>query len=199
MNQAIEPDIVKSAITQPNLAEVEQHIHQWIRESLSVPSPHFNNFPPCPYSLNALVKNKLDIQCSRGTELLNQINEIGRTWDDSYEMVMVVCDRQSITPDELIAGTESFNAAFKACDLMSNFDHPDNTHPRYKVTATNGKYALAIVQRLENFVQAAKPLFERGYFKNVNPEVLTDYPSYKGNFATTVGQKDTPRPMELYV
>lgn len=65
---------------------------------------------------------------------------------------------------------------------MSNFEHPDCTHPRYKVTASNGRYALAIVQRLNNFVQAAKPLFEQGYFKNVEQKYLSDYPLYKENY-----------------
>ncbi len=167
----------------PELAEAQKHVYHWVKNVLSIPSPYFNNFPPCPYSLNAIQKDKVDIRTGEGDEVIAMINDIGRTWDNSYEMIMVICDPQSITPDELIIGTETFNQEFKSEDLMSNFEHPANTNPRYKVTATNGKYALAIVQRLGNFVRAAKPLYESGYFKNVDPQILANYPSYQENFA----------------
>lgn len=164
-----------------NIEQARQHIIDWVEYKLSVPSPQFNNFPPCPYSRNALLRNKVDIRVGDGAELLDLLASIAHTWDDSFEMIMVVCEKQTITPEALIAGTTKLNELLEPDDLMTNFDHPDSTHPRYKVISTNGKYVVGIVQRLNNFVEASKPLFAGGYFKNVADEHLTDYPSYKGN------------------
>jgi len=166
----------------PDLIEVKVHIQQWVEQQLSVPSPHFNNLPPCPYSKPALQKNAVDIRCGHGSELITDLEHIANTWDDSFEMIMVVCYPDTVTPEALMEGTTVLNEKLKPLDLMTNFDHPATTHPRYRVVTTNGKYAFAIVQRLSAFVKAANPLFKKNYFKNVEQQHLEDYPSYKGNF-----------------
>jgi hypothetical protein len=153
-----------------NLEEVRQHIYQWVENTLSVPSPIFNNLPPCPYSREALLNNKVEIRCGHGSRLLNSITEIGRTWDDSYVLILVACDRDTITPEELIVGIENANRVFEADDLISFFDHPDCTDPRYAVRSANGKYVLVGTQRLSNFAQAAKPLYKKNYFEKVTKQ-----------------------------
>src|ERR1041385_46758 len=129
-----------------NPEEVRQHIHQWVETSLSVPSPLFNNLPPCPYSREALLNNKVAIRCAHGSGLLDSITEIGRTWDDSYVLILVACDRDTITPEELIAGIDKVNRVFEAEDLISFFDHPDCTDPKYAVRSVNAKYVLVGVK-----------------------------------------------------
>jgi dimethylhistidine N-methyltransferase len=171
----------------PDLNEVTTHIYQWVEHHLSVPSVHFNDLPPCPYSKAALLRNKVDIRCGEGEFLLETLADIAHTWNDQFEMVMMVCDKDSITPEALMAGTKTLNETLKPHDLMTNFDHPDTTHPRYRVKTTNGRYVVAIVQRLSAFVEAAQPLFKKNYFKNVAYQYLSDYPSYQGNFSNKKG------------
>ena len=155
-----------------NLQEVKQHIRQWVENTLSVPSPLFNNLPPCPYSREALFNNKVDIRCGHGSSLIKSLTAIGRTWDDSYELILVACDPGTIKADTLIAGIEKVNKMFEADDLVSFFDHPGCTDPKYTVTSANGKYVLAGMQRLGNFLRAARPLYKKKYFARVHKQYL---------------------------
>jgi hypothetical protein len=153
-----------------NLEEVREHVRQWVENTLSVPSPIFNNLPPCPYSREALLRNKVDIRCGNGADLLNSLTEMARTWDDRFELILLACEPHTIKPEDLIAGVERVNAMFDAADLISFFDHPDCTNPKYIVTSANGKYVFVGMQRLKNFVEAAKPLYKRQYFARVNKQ-----------------------------
>jgi len=153
-----------------DLEQVEQHIHKWVENKLSVPSPLFNNLPPCPYSREAMLKNKVGIRCVPGVELLDTIIENGKTWDDSFELILVACEPDTIQPAELIVGIEKVNKMFEAADLLSFFDHPHCTDPKYTITTANGKYVLVGMQRLSNFLKAAKPLYKKEYFSKVDKQ-----------------------------
>ena len=66
-----------------NLDEAKAQVQRWVDDKLSVPSPAFQNLPPCPYSKPALLKNKVDIRCDAdGPDLLAQVAEMARSWDD---------------------------------------------------------------------------------------------------------------------
>jgi hypothetical protein len=153
-----------------NLAEVKQHVRQWVENTLSVPSPLFNNLPPCPYSREALLNNKVDIRCVHGSEILASITDIAKTWDDSYEIILVACEPETIKSEDLILGLERWNKEFEAADLLGFCDHPNCSDPKYKVTSANGKYVLVGMQRLKNFMQAAKPLHKKQYFAQVTKQ-----------------------------
>ncbi|MBT5926069.1 hypothetical protein N8642_04425 [bacterium] len=153
-----------------NLEQVKQHIHKWVDNKLSVPSPLFNNLPPCPYSREAMLKNKVDIRCVPGVELLDSVIEIGKTWDDSFELILVACEPDTIRPADLIVGIEKVNRMFEPADLLSFFDHPNCVDPKYTITTPNGKYVLVGMQRLANFLKAAKPLYKKEYFSTVDKQ-----------------------------
>jgi hypothetical protein len=153
-----------------NLEQVKQHIHKWVDNKLSVPSPLFNNLPPCPYSREAMLKNKVDIRCVPGVELLDSVIEIGKTWDDSFELILVACEPDTIRPADLIVGIEKVNRMFEPTDLLSFFDHPNCVDPKYTITTPNGKYVLVGMQRLANFLKAAKPLYKKEYFSTVDKQ-----------------------------
>ena len=153
-----------------NSEDVRAHVRHWVDSTLSVPSPLFNNLPPCPYSREALLRNKVDIQCTTGAEVLNALVEAGKTWDDRYELVLLACDPGAIAPEALIAGVEALRAGFESADLVVFFDHPRCTDPKYVVTSANGKYVFVGLQRLSLFLQAAKPLFKRNYFEKAHKQ-----------------------------
>ena len=153
-----------------NSEAVRAHVRHWVDSTLSVPSPLFNNLPPCPYSREALLRNKVDIQCTTGADVLNALVEAGRSWDDSYELILLACDPDTIAPQDLIAGVEALRAGFEAADLVVFFDHPRCTDPKYIVTSANGKYVFVGMQRLSLFLQAAKPLFKRNYFEKAHKQ-----------------------------
>ncbi len=163
---------------------VRQHVEQWIQNTLKKPSPHFNDLPPCPYSHSTLAKSKLDVRYESGALLLPTLASIAQTWDDSYEVMVVMCDKNAISPDELAQGATELSKRFESLDLLVNCDHPDCADPRFQVTSTNGKYAMGAVQRLSGFVDGARPLFKKGYYRSVDFADLSHYTSFRGNFSS---------------
>ncbi|MHB8520413.1 MAG: hypothetical protein ACYDH9_06610 [Limisphaerales bacterium] len=141
-----------------------------MENTLSVPSPLFNNLPPCPYSREALLNNRVDIRCAHGAELFAAMTAIRKQWDDSYELILVVCEPDTIQPAELIAGMTKMNKMFEARDLVTFFDHPHCTDPRYAITSANGRYVVVGIQRLSNFIRAARPLYQTTYFAHVKKQ-----------------------------
>ena len=117
-----------------------------------------------------MLKNKVDIRCVPGVELLDSVIEIGKTWDDSFELILVACEPDTIRPADLIVGIEKVNRMFEPADLLSFFDHPNCVDPKYTITTPNGKYVLVGMQRLANFLKAAKPLYKKEYFSTVDKQ-----------------------------
>lgn len=155
-----------------NIDKVRAHIRRWVDETLSVPSPLFNNLPPCPYAREALLNNRVDIRCVDGAELLGAVAKLQQTWDDKHELILLASDPATITPEALIAGIEGANPLFEASDLVCFFDHPRCEDPKYIVTSANGEYVLVGVQRLGNFLKAAKPLYKKKYFEQARKQYL---------------------------
>jgi hypothetical protein len=156
------------------LDEVRAHVKHWVDTTLSVPSPIFNNLPPCPYSRESLLRNTVDIRCVDGASLVDTLVEIGNAWDDRYELILLACEPHSMDPDALISAVEGLRAWSEAADLVVFFDHPHNTNPKYRVTSANGKYVMVGIQRLSLFLKAAKPLAKRQYFANASKQYLSD-------------------------
>ena len=153
-----------------NADAVRAHVRHWVESTLSVPSPLFNNLPPCPYSREALLRHKVDIRCATGTGIVDALVEAGRTWDDGYELILLACEPDEIAADDLIAGVEGVRAALEAADLVVFFDHPHCTDPKYIVTSANGRYVFVGLQRLSLFLEAAKPLVKRNYFAKAHKQ-----------------------------
>lgn len=154
-----------------NLDEAKAQVQRWVDDKLSVPSPAFQNLPPCPYSKPALLKNKVDIRCAdSGPELLAQVAEMARSWDDRYELALIATEPENIEPEALAAFIAESNARLEADDLVCFFDHPRSVDPKYKITSANGKYVFVGMQRLSLFVDAARPLQKKNYFENVSKQ-----------------------------
>jgi hypothetical protein len=155
-------------------AEVRAHVTHWVESTLSVPSPLFNNLPPCPYSRESLLRNTVDIRCVDGAAVIDTLVAIGNGWDDRFEIILLACEPRSIAPDALISAVEGLRAWSEAADLVVFFDHPDNTNPKYRVTSANGKYVMVGIQRLSLFLKAAKPLVKHQYFERTRKQYLVD-------------------------
>ncbi len=174
-----------------SVEEVQQHVVQWIENTLSVASPHFNNLPPCPYSHGALVKDRVDVRYEPGGELLQNLAALAENWDDSQDVIVVMCDKQSISLGEVKEGVTKLAQELAPRDLLVNFDHPDCADPKYRVVSTNGKYVMVSMQRLSGFVEASRALFKKGYYKNVDYADLSHFTSFKGNFASEEEWQET--------
>ena len=154
--------------------EVRAHVKQWVETTLSVPSPLFNDLPPCPYSRESLLRKTVDIRCVDAASLADTVVDIGNGWDDRYEIILLACEPQHIAPDALIATIEGLRAWSQAADIVVFFDHPLNTNPKYQVTSANGKYVFVGIQRLSFFLEAAKPLVKHQYFERTRKQYLVD-------------------------
>ena len=154
--------------------EVRAHVKHWVETTLSVPSPLFNNLPPCPYSRESLLRNTVDIRCVEGAALVDTLVAAGNTWDDRHELILFAVDPQSLAPEALIAAVEGLREWSKAADLVVFFDHPLNTDPKYRITSPNGKYLIVGLQRLSLFLEAAKPLVKHQYFARASKQYLSD-------------------------
>lgn len=154
--------------------EVRAHVKQWVDDTLSVPSPLFNDLPPCPYSRESMLRNTVDIRCVDAAGLADTLVDIGNGWDDRYEIILLACEPQDIAPDALIAVVEGLRPWSEGADIVLFFDHPLNTNPKYRVTSANGKYVFVGIQRLSVFLKAAKPLVKHQYFERTRKQYLVD-------------------------
>lgn len=161
---------MKGASTKMDLEAVRAHVRRWVETTLSVPSPRFQNLPPCPYSREALLKDKVDIRCVDGGQLLACVADLATTWDDRHELVLLAAEPDTIAPEALAAGIVEANACLEASDLVVFFDHPRCMDPKHRVTSANGRYVFVGMQRLSLFIEAARPLHKRKYFEQAEKQ-----------------------------
>lgn len=141
----------------------KDHISQWISSSLSNSSEVFNNLPPCPYAKQAWLNNKV-LVVEDGI-FIDHITAL-----KTYEVIIYVYDPKIITHEQLYQKClEVSNDIIVALD-----DHPDNLEKVSDVVLNNGEYALILVQEREKLEQARKILKAKGYYKNWDPEYLSE-------------------------
>lgn len=164
-----------------DINQVKQYIWDWVNNCLSVPSPDFAGFPPCPYSRKVMLENRVEIQWFQGPELLNVLIEVAKNWSDDFEMVILVADTTKISysaTTDLIMQANHTTLARQ--NLVALRDHPDAvSHLPRSSASTNGKYVLVFVQRLSKLQEATEHLSKNGYYQHWSSEELEDLVNWR--------------------
>ncbi len=163
-----------------DMNQVKQYIWDWVNNYLSVPSPEFAGFPPCPYSRKVMLENRVEIRWFQGPDLLNVLIEISKTWTDDFEVVILVADPKNISysdTDDLI--TQVNQTTLAKHNLVALRDHPDAVSHLPRISASNGKYVLVFVQRLSKLIEATEYLSKNGYYQHWSNEELEDIVNWR--------------------
>lgn len=158
-----------------NINQIQKHISAWINDSLSVPNAELAGFPICPYSKKAMLDNRVLIQWFNSSELLNILIQLQKTWQDDFDMIILVTDPETISYKTLTDLVMNANDTLSKHDLVALRDHPGSVIdiPR-SAASTNGKYALVFVQRLSKLQDASEQLLKMGYYQHWTEEELED-------------------------
>lgn len=136
-----------------SLNAVCKHLQKWIEEFLDVGHPHFGGLSPCPFSRQAWIQDRVDVQPCERDGLEAQLLQIAQTWCDRHN----VCILPNLS-EEPIPHLEQH-------DIVALVDSPHNPATSLSHTNTsNQKYVLVLLQRLSHLQAASRQLARTGYY-----------------------------------
>lgn len=160
----------------------QQHIHNWIETFLSVPSETFNNLPPCPFAKQAMLENK--IQCVEITPMeqismhdyfIAELENFSYHWPKGKEIVIIGCNPEYITAEELSLAVETSTARFlDQRGYVALEDHPDEEEKVKDVVLNNKQYAVIFLQDANKLNTARRALHSQNYYVNWDEEYYAD-------------------------
>jgi hypothetical protein len=141
----------------------KQEIQDWIFNTLSTPTPIFNNLPACPYAKKAWLDGKVEI-----------VDKDWQTFDFSllltgkYDLYIIPCNSNLEVEafDHLVEQVrEHVGNQYIVLD-----DHPEHKEQVKEIDLNFGKCPLIFVQSREKLQEARKFLESKDYYKNWDPE-----------------------------
>lgn len=162
-------------IAQFNLENVTEEIQNWVLNYLDVPSDHYSGMKPCPFAAEAWRKSKCNVVLGGEEELI----DILETWDDQYELVLlVVCEGAT---EGLEEWSKKVNAELLEDDrdlvvmpFIAGDEDPDDPdlEPDHWGKLLDEAYSLVFVQRLTHVNRVSEVLERTGYYDKLGPEFL---------------------------
>ncbi|WP_159790490.1 hypothetical protein [Sodalinema gerasimenkoae] len=157
-----------------------EHLKKWIENFLDVSHPHFGGLSPCPFSRQAWITNRVDVQPCQRDRLESQILEIADRWSDRYDVCILANLSREPIPD-VERRIETLNPTLAQHDVVALVDSPRNPATSLTHTSTsNHKYLLILLQRLSHLQTASQQLEQTGYYDRwtaVDFENLVDWRS----------------------
>jgi len=160
----------------------EENIHNWIEKFLSIPNTTFSNLPPCPFAKQAMLEDK--IQCvelkaidrlSIGEYFICELENFSYHWPRKKEVVILGCDPQLITSEELSRAVGHANDQFlHNRGYIALEDHPDEEEKVNEVILNNGQYAIVFLQDSKKLNTARTALQKQNYYVNWDAEYYAD-------------------------
>lgn len=145
-----------------NFTQAKQDVLSWVENFVEKSNPDLNGWSPCPFARRSRLENKLNIL--EGSDILNNVTDLLESWDDSYDVVVFVYDKNQYTVDELAAHIEQINSQTLPKDILVLEDHPDDLEIVNKVKMNQGQYILVLCQRFSKVNLASAELKEQGYY-----------------------------------
>ncbi|WP_017662989.1 hypothetical protein [Baaleninema simplex] len=168
-------------MTPIELEDLRQQIRAWISNFLSVPHPHFAGLPPCPFSQQAWLENRVEVRDFKIDKLEIQLVEVAETWSDRLDVSILACSPDDIDAAVLDRRVRCTNAQLARYDLVALVDYPN--HPATTTSHTNtsnGKYALVLVQKASHLRAASDRLADTGYYDRWSEEDLNNIVRWRG-------------------
>jgi hypothetical protein len=146
-----------------DFAQAQLDILNWIENFVEQSNPNLNNWSPCPFARRSRLENKLSIL--EGNYIFKDVDNLVLSWDDSYDVVVFVYNKDRYTVNELANYVEQLNKTYTISkDILILEDHPDDPEIVNTVKMNQGQYILVLCQRFSKVNLASADLKEQGYY-----------------------------------
>ena len=146
-----------------DFAQAQLDILNWIENFVEQSNPNLNNWSPCPFARRSRLENKLSIL--EGNYIFKDVDNLVLSWDDSYDVVVFVYNKDRYTVNELANYVEQLNKTYTISkDILILEDHPDDPEIVNAVKMNQGQYILILCQRFSKVNLASADLKEQGYY-----------------------------------
>jgi len=143
--------------------QAKQDVLNWVEHFVEQSNPSLNNWSPCPFARRSRLENKLCIL--EGTEVLDDTTALISTWDDRYDVVIFVYDKEKYTVDDFAVQIEQINKEHALPkDILILEDHPLDSEIVNNITMNQGQYILVLCQRFSKVNLASAELKDQGYY-----------------------------------
>jgi hypothetical protein len=157
---------------------VKTQLLEWMTLFVEEPNPNLGNWAPCPYARAARINNKILIIDSAATALAKTV-ENNLPMLDSYEVVVICFDHNSISGVECANLTQDLNKDLMKQDVVILEDHPELTEHVNGVKMNFGQCGLYVVQRLSKLNEAAQKLHAGGYYDHWSTSELDEVVTWR--------------------
>jgi len=152
-----------------DFAQAQLDILNWIENFVEQSNPNLNNWSPCPFARRSRLENKLSIL--EGNYIFKDVDNLVLSWDDSYDVVVFVYNKDRYTVNELANYVEQLNKTYTISkDILILEDHPDDPEIVNTVKMNQGQYILVLCQRFSKVNLASADLKEQGYYDSWSKE-----------------------------
>ena len=158
---------------------IMDEITQWSDKVLSVPNPHFNGLPACPYAKQAWLDSKVAVIFKYEKNYQSLYNTLAQ-FDDNFDIAILVDLSQHMKADVFHEYLDDLNTVisngmFIDRDLWVMGFHPDDDESEFVEDVSfeplvDVEYAMIFVQRLSKLQEAADKLDKKGYYDTYGDE-----------------------------
>ena len=151
----------------------EKSVKDWITNFLDKQNPAFNNLPPCPFAKQAMLDDKIVYHFLNPIDSLTmsayiscELENFSYHWPKGKEVVVLGCDKQNISSDDLSDSVEdSMERFLEKRGYIALEDHPDVEEKVLDVSVNHGDYVLVLLQEKEKLQRARNILKRQNYYK----------------------------------
>jgi rhodanese-related sulfurtransferase len=152
-----------------DFTQARTDILNWIENFVEQSNPNLNNWSPCPFARRSRLENRLSIL--EGKDVVNDVDNLVLSWDDSYDVIIFVYDKNRYTIDEIADNVEQLNKRYTLSkDILVLEDHPDDVEIVNTVKMNQGQFILVLCQRFSKVNLASAELKEQGYYDTWSKE-----------------------------
>lgn len=150
------------------LEQFKSDILDWSKDFVEKPNPRLGGWEPCPYARSARLQNKVQYAFVLENDFLKTVEETCANFDDQFDLTIVGTFAKDLSPNEINDFSQHLRSLYRGKDIWPLFDHPDETEVVAGVVMNNGKYLLALIQRLSTLKKASEHLVSKGYYDSWN-------------------------------
>lgn len=160
------------------LEQLRQDILSWSENFVEKPHPALGGWAPCPFARSARLKNTVGIFV--GVDPYYDLKHRSQHGMGSYEVIIYAYDPEEWNYELFSSSLEQANQEFlHHNDLIALEDHPADPEIVNGIVMNQGKYALALVQPLEDLNQRAAGMAAKGFYHGWPEEYLQDLFRYR--------------------
>ena len=146
-----------------DIEQVRADIESWIENFVEVPHPALGNFPPCPYARSARLKKTYEVYL--GSDPYYDLKNRASYGMGNKEVIIYAYDPTEWPHELFAASIESANRDhLLRADILALEDHPHDVENVNGVIMNQGKYAMALVQSLNDLNVRAKQIASKGFY-----------------------------------